>query len=386
MKQDRQDPFERWPHLDTLFERVLEVPPSERAAVLDEVCSGDTGLRKELESLLVAYDSSADFLDDAEVWLGERPALPRPPLGDVPPDPRIGTTISHYEVIERLGEGGMGVVYRARDRRLDRTVTLKFIQPLLGADLQAKTRFIQEARAASALDHPNICTIYEIDETADGRLFIAMAYYAGETLAKRLESGPLPLEQAYDIATAIGNGLARAHEAGIVHRDLKPANVMLTDRGEVRILDFGIAKLEGQDHTRTGARLGTAAYMSPEQAGGRHVDRRTDVWALGALLYEMVSGRRPFGRDNEQATIYAILNESPEPDRTHRLRGARLDPDHRSAEPHRRRDLRSVSQQRDRRRSPAVAVRECLPAFARAGDAGSNGQTGRGSTGRGAGQ
>ncbi len=310
MKSHGPDPFERWPELDGLFERVLEEPPDRRGAFLDEACGSDAALRRELEALLSAHDGSADFLSEAEAWLGERPAQ----LSSAAAHDRwVGRTLSHYEVMERVGEGGMGVVYRARDTRLDRTVTLKFIHPMLSAEVEAKGRFIQEARAASALDHPNICTIYEIDETADGQLFIAMAYYAGETLADRLKRGPLGLEEALDAAIAIGSGLGRAHEVGIVHRDLKPANVMLTGRGEPKILDFGIAKLEGQDHTRTGARLGTAAYMSPEQARGESVDRRTDIWALGAVLSEMLTGARPFRGGNEQATIHAILNEEPGP-------------------------------------------------------------------------
>ncbi len=308
MTNDSPDAFERWPELDGLFERALEVPRDRRAALLDEACGGHAALRHELEALLAAHDASGDFLADAEAWLGERPAQLSPAAAR---DRWVGKTLSHYEVIERLGEGGMGVVYRARDTRLARTVALKFIHPMLSAEAEAKSRFTQEARAASALDHPNICTIYEIDETPDGQLFIVMAYYAGETLADRLKRGPLSVAEALDMAVAIGSGLARAHEVGIVHRDLNPANVMLTERGEPKILDFGIAKLEGGDQTRTGTRLGTAAYMSPEQARGEPVDRRTDIWALGAVLYEMLTGERAFHGGNETATIYAILNQQP---------------------------------------------------------------------------
>ena len=312
MDGDDSSPFERWPELDALFERALEVSADRRGSFLDEACGADTALRQELEALLAAHDGSDDFLSDAHAWLGHRPTVPAP--GEEvpePADPRVGVTLSHYEVMERLGEGGMGVVYRARDLRLDRTVGLKFIHPMLGMDPEARSRFKQEARAASALDHPNICTIYEIDEAPDGQLFIAMAFYSGQTLADRLKQGPLPVPEAIDTAIAIGRGLACAHEVGIVHRDLKPANVMLTERGGPKILDFGIAKLEGGGHTRTGARLGTAAYMSPEQARGDPVDRRTDIWALGAVLHEMLACENPFRGGSEMATIYAILNAEP---------------------------------------------------------------------------
>ena len=226
----------------------------------------------------------------------------------------IGTTISHYKILEKLGEGGMGIVYKAEDTKLKRTVALKFIPPAQSADGDAKQRFIQEAQAASALDHPNICTIHEIDETEDGQTFIVMAYYKGESLKEKLKQGPMDIEQAIRIALDVAAGLARAHEAGIVHRDIKPANIMITDRGEVRIVDFGLAKLSGQTLlTKTGSTLGTAAYMSPEQVLGENVDHRSDIWSLGVVLYEMVTGQRPFRGEVEQAVMYNITNEEPEP-------------------------------------------------------------------------
>jgi eukaryotic-like serine/threonine-protein kinase len=226
----------------------------------------------------------------------------------------VGKTVSHYKILEKLGEGGMGVVYRAEDLTLKRTVALKFLPPTLTGDPEAKERFIHEARAASALDHPNICTIHEIGQTDDGQLFIVMACYDGETLKKKLEQGPIPIDQAVDITLQVASGLARAHEAGIVHRDIKPANIMLTTRNEAKILDFGLAKLGGGSVlTRTGTTLGTAAYMSPEQARGEEVDQRTDIWSLGVVLYEMLAGQRPFQNDYEQALVYAILNEQPKP-------------------------------------------------------------------------
>jgi serine/threonine protein kinase len=216
----------------------------------------------------------------------------------------IGQTISHYKILEKLGEGGMGVVYKAEDTKLGRKVALKFLPPYLTRDSEAKTRFTQEAKAASALDHPNVCTIYEVGETGEGQLFIAMACYEGEILKERIARGPLPLEEAIDIAQQIGRGLTKAHAKEIVHRDIKPANIFVTDDGLVKILDFGLAKLVGQTRlTRKGTTMGTVAYMSPEQAHSEEVDHRTDVWSLGVVLYEMVTGELPFRGEHEQATI-----------------------------------------------------------------------------------
>jgi len=228
----------------------------------------------------------------------------------------IGKTISHYKIIEKLGEGGMGVVYRAEDTKLERFVALKFLPQHLSTGDDEKKRFIHEAKAASALDHPNICTIYEIDETEDGQMFIAMAYYEGETLKEKIESRRegLAIDEAVNLTMQIGQGLLRAHAKGIVHRDIKPANIILTLRSEVKIVDFGLAKLAGQTKlTKSGMSLGTVAYMSPEQAQGAVVDHRTDIWALGAVLYETVTGQQPFKGDYEQAVVYSILHEDPEP-------------------------------------------------------------------------
>jgi serine/threonine protein kinase/tetratricopeptide (TPR) repeat protein len=236
----------------------------------------------------------------------------------------IGKTISHYKILEKLGEGGMGVVYKAEDLKLKRIVALKFLPPELTRDPEAKERFIQEAQAASALDHPNICTIHEIDETADGQLFIVMACYEGDTLKKKIASGQsheagsrsagLSVDSVIDIAIQIAQGLVKAHEHGIVHRDIKPGNIMITKDGMVKILDFGLAKLVGQvGLTKTGKIFGTVAYMSPEQARGEEVDHRTDIWSFGVLLYEMITGLLPFRAEYDQAVLYSILNEQPEP-------------------------------------------------------------------------
>ena len=226
----------------------------------------------------------------------------------------IGQTVSHYRILEQLGAGGMGVVYKAEDSRLKRIVALKFLPPSLTSNPDAKERFSHEAQAASALDHPNICNIHEIAETVDGQMFIAMACYDGETLKRKIERGPLPIDQAVSIVTQAAQGLAKTHESGIVHRDIKPANIIVTKDGTAKILDFGLAKLSGRTLlTKTGTTMGTAAYMSPEQARSEEVDKRTDIWSLGVVFYEMLTGKRPYESDYEQALVYSILNEDPRP-------------------------------------------------------------------------
>jgi serine/threonine protein kinase/Tfp pilus assembly protein PilF len=235
------------------------------------------------------------------------------PLGRQAGEGKIdGIVAGKYKITEELGRGGMGRVYKAEDIRLKRPVALKFLPPDLGRDKEARERFVREAQAASALDHPNICTIYEIDETEQGQMFIAMAFYGGESLKDRIERGPLGIEEALNIGVQAAEGLARAHEAGMVHRDIKPANILITPRDEVKIVDFGLAKLTGKHiTTRLGAPIGTVLYMSPEQARGQKVDTRTDIWALGVVLYEMLTGVLPFPGENEQAVIYSILNVDP---------------------------------------------------------------------------
>jgi eukaryotic-like serine/threonine-protein kinase len=224
----------------------------------------------------------------------------------------IGKPIAHYKILEKIGEGGMGVVYKAEDAKLKRTVALKFLPTELTKDAQAKARFVQEAQAAAALDHPNICTVFEIGE-AEGSTFIAMPYIKGQSLKEKIAVGPLSIEEALAIAGQVAEGLKEAHERGIIHRDIKPANIMLTEKGQAKIMDFGLAKLEaGVDLTRTMAVIGTAAYMSPEQARGEEVDYRTDIWSFGATLYEMLTGQKPFGQKHDQALLYSILNDTTE--------------------------------------------------------------------------
>ena len=232
-----------------------------------------------------------------------------------------GTVVSHYRVLERIGEGGMGVVYLAEDERLARKVALKFISPSVAADPAARARLLREARVASALDHPNIATVYEVGEW-NGELFLALAYYAGETLSDRLARGPLPVPEAAAIAAQIAEGLAAAHAASVVHRDLKPANIIITPSGVAKILDFGLAKSAGPlaetvvEVTAAGSVTGTLAYMAPEQARGAYADPRADVWALGAVMFEMFSGRRAFAGDTQAATLTAVLTNEPPPLRT----------------------------------------------------------------------
>ena len=225
----------------------------------------------------------------------------------------IEKTISHYIVTEELGRGGMGVVYRAEDTRLKRTVALKFLPPHALSSPEERDRFTREAQAAASLSHPAIATVFEIDER-DGQRFIAMEYIDGKSLKQKLEAGPMKIPEALDVAAQIAEGLRAAHEHGVIHRDMKSANVMVTEKGQVKIMDFGLAKLKGVSLlTKQGTTLGTVSYMSPEQARGEKVDPRTDIWSLGVILYEMVTGRLPFEGDFEQSILYAIMNSDPEP-------------------------------------------------------------------------
>lgn len=224
----------------------------------------------------------------------------------------IGQTISHYKILEKLGEGGMGIVYKAHDTRLDRDVALKFLPSGFSSDREAKARFVHEAQAASALQHNNICNVHDIDESPGGQIFIVMDLYEGEILRSRIARNEFPIEEAIDVTIQMARGLQKAHEKGIVHRDIKPANIIVTSDGVAKILDFGLAKLAGQTRlTKTTSTVGTAAYMSPEQARGEDVDHRTDIWSLGVVLFEMLTGQLPFRGEHESAIIYSILNEEP---------------------------------------------------------------------------
>ncbi len=231
----------------------------------------------------------------------------------------IGQSISHYKILERLGGGGMGIVYKAEDTRLKRIVALKFLPPELTTDPEAKDRFIHEAQAASSLDHPNICIVHDIEDAGDGQTFIVMACYEGETLKEKITRGALGIEEAVTLIRQIAQGLAKAHSKGIIHRDIKPANVLITAEGAAKILDFGLAKLTGHiGLTKPGSTVGTFAYMSPEQVRGEDVDHRTDLWSLGVALYEMLAGYPPFRGEHEAALVYEILNTTPPPLRQYR--------------------------------------------------------------------
>ena len=224
----------------------------------------------------------------------------------------IGKTISHYQIIEKIGEGGMGIVYKAKDTTLERTVAIKFLPRQTATQAEERQRFYIEAKAAAALNHPNIATIHAIEEVEDD-VFIVMEYIEGQELKQKIDAGPLPVEDAIHIILQIANGLQEAHKKGIVHRDIKSANIMLTGSGQIKIMDFGLAKVRGGAQvTQIGTTLGTAAYMSPEQARGEDVDHRTDIWSLGVVLYEAIAGQLPFKGHYEQAVLYSILNEDPE--------------------------------------------------------------------------
>ncbi len=228
-------------------------------------------------------------------------------------DLTIGATISHYTILEKIAEGGMGTVYKAEDTKLKRTVALKFISREAVKDHQTRTRFIQEAQAAARLNHPNINTVYEIEE-AEGRIFIAMEFIEGKTLKETLRADPMTLSENLDIAIQVASGLEEAHERGYVHRDIKSSNIMITPKGQVKVMDFGLVKmLHGTQITRTAMVMGTVAYMSPEQAGGVEVDQRSDIWSVGVLLYEMVSRKLPFGDGDSMVILYSIINKAPNP-------------------------------------------------------------------------
>ena len=307
-----------WSRVEQVLAGGLGVPPEKREAYLDQACGDDAALRAEVCGLLAASDGTG-FLD--------RPldTILSPLVGsdDMTTTEASPLVVAHFELLTRISATGMGVVYRARDTRLQRIVALKFLPSTLGADGRAKSRFLLEARAAAALDHRNVCAIHEIGETPDGQLYISMPFYQGETLADRLARGSLPAIEGISIAGEVARGLAHAHERGIVHRDIKPGNLMLAGDGTVKILDFGIVKWSDVGLTRTGAALGTVPYMSPEHLRCAPTDARTDLWSLGIVLYEMLAGRRPFESADEYglresiafappASLHAVRPDIPE--------------------------------------------------------------------------
>src|SRR6476659_3237651 len=311
---------ERWKQVNDLFQSTVERTPEERTAFLDEACHDDEGMRREVESLLTSYERSENFI--------ELPAFEVAPelVTNDRTGALVGKVIGHYRIESLIGVGGMGEVYLARDERLGRKAALKLLPHSLTRDETQLSRFKNEARSASALNHPNILTVYEIG-TEGNVQFIATEFIEGVTLRAALASGRMSAHRALEIAVQVASALAAAHDAGVGHRDIKPENIMLRPDGYVKVLDFGIAKLTEQksasdDHriettallqTRPGLVLGTAHYMSPEQARGQKVDARSDIWSLGVVLYEILAGNPPFRGETPSDCIAAILTAEPAP-------------------------------------------------------------------------
>jgi serine/threonine protein kinase len=310
---------DRFSRVEQIYHQTLERPEEERRAFLAQACDGDDDLRREAEELLSFDNKAGSFIESPAVNVAARALAGKAEQGkkiDL-----VGQTILHYRVLEKIGEGGMGIVYKALDTRLQRQVAIKVLPPEIIGDRERRRRLVQEARAASALNHPNIITIHDIDHV-DGTDFIAMEYVSGKTLAELIPRKGMQLSLALKYAVQIADALARAHGAGIIHRDLKPSNVMVDDHGLVKVLDFGLAKLmedSGPEaetvSTRTVAStiVGTPSYMSPEQAEGKPIDTRSDIFSFGSMFYEMLAGQRPFRGDARASTIASILREEPKP-------------------------------------------------------------------------
>ncbi|HEY6121696.1 MAG TPA: protein kinase, partial [Pyrinomonadaceae bacterium] len=313
---------DRWQQVKDIFNSALKRRPEDRAAFLSERCARDTSLRNEVESLIAVHQKDGSFIDSPSSAMAQ---LIEDLLQNEKVELKAGQTIGTYEITSFISHGGMGEVYLAQDRRLGRKVALKLLPSAVIKDVDRLRRFEQEARSASALNHPNIITIYEIREDS-GTLVIATEFVEGETLRKRLSVGALRLNDALQIAIQIADALAAAHKAGIIHRDIKPENIMIRPDGYVKVLDFGLAKLTeseaqisiGEASTKkvmtgSGVIMGTVGYMSPEQARGQEVDTRSDIFNLGAVIYEMVAGQRPFAGETNSDMFAAILKTDPTP-------------------------------------------------------------------------
>jgi serine/threonine protein kinase len=307
---------ERWQQIERLYHAALDLEKSARPEFLANACGGDSELLREVESLLALETQADGYLEGQAMEVAARALAHDQARSE---EPLTGRMLSHYRILEKLGEGGMGEVYLAEDTRLGRRVALKVLPRELAGDPARKARLTHEARAASALNHPNIVTLHDIGSEG-GIDFLVMEYVAGKPLSELIRREGMPVTEALRCAVQIADALASAHGAGIVHRDLKPGNLMVTAEGLVKVLDFGLAKFTGAPETQTptqltteGTVLGTVDYMSPEQAEGKPVDARSDIFSFGTLLYEMVTGRRPFERKSNLSTLTAIVNEEPKP-------------------------------------------------------------------------
>ena len=304
----------RWQRIEGILDRVFDAPAGQRAEILDQACAGDDELRAEVEALLAAEERSGPLDREGS----DHATLIQEAVADASGSALEGGLLGPYRVDRVLGAGGMGIVYEGMDTRLERAVAIKVLPAGFGQG-EAQERFLREARTASALDHPNICSIHDIGTSGDGRPYLVMTRYRGETLRQRLDQRVLSVEEARDLAVQMARGLARAHEAGIVHRDIKPGNLLITEHGELKILDFGLAKMADQAGlTASGALIGTPAYMAPEQVRGEAVDARTDIWAFGVVLFEMLAGRRPFRTGSGVGSLFATLEAEPDPLPQHR--------------------------------------------------------------------
>ncbi len=306
---------ERWQQIKEVLQSALERPADERGRFLDKICADDESLRREVETLLLSAENVGSFMENAAI--GKVAEM----FAGAQSDVQIGECFNHYEIIRQLGAGGMGEVYLAEDTKLNRRVALKLLPTSLSSDQNANRRLLREARAAAMLDHPHICQIHEIAESKDCN-FIVMQYVKGETLLERLKREKLPLPEVLNIAVQIADALAEAHAHNIIHRDIKPANIIINEKGQAKVLDFGLAKFTAGNAkakseaaaellSKSGAVMGTVPFMSPEQVRGKRLDARTDIFSFGSMLYEMLCGQSPFARETDAETISAILRDEP---------------------------------------------------------------------------